>query len=604
MNVKVSKEQIFWNSNTDNKPSQSYLDQLESRCTSTNININYLDYYHINVVLPDRSTTYLIVDDNGFKKYFFFYAIEKRLNNGYVMTFELDIFSTFTLKYFDSLANKTVKLNRSHKFNHSALFYSDNMLDLVPLVYDGFVDSKHSSVTVSRIVGQNSWKISFQGLIVEYQTANNNAPNGVPGNKYYVFRDLTADGYLMFIPVLYDTKSTSNISALYATTRAPNKAHARTQILNSEQELEFFRKAPDLSNKFLGIFTLPNFFNFRNSPHKYQIIDYKYEIELPDVRYDLPPQKQEINGSVIVLTVKPDGEKINYPIFVSGDSFGQEIDIYQYSEQIPTLNTTKPHQFILDYFDYEIWNNKLKVSLLYNHTHKNILIENWIFLFAQSGVVKYFGNTNNDIIPYDQGIINLPNELPIWIDNYLNYVNANKNSRDNQLHVWKQQLALGLIGDVVGSTNVISSALSLGNSVVGYSQKLNSMKAQYADAKNTMGYSLQAGNVIDAVIGKIYNYNTNFGPGEYFVRHKNLTDSTIKALNNILYFYGRYEPQIGLLSSFKVRADFNYYLFDKEYLSLIFTSTIQTNIPVELHNHIMTQLSEGVRIWEVAPNYA
>ena len=597
MEVKASNEKVFWNTITDNKPSTTYLNQFVSRMTKQDIKINFIDFYNIQIVSQSRTITYLLTTHNNYNQYWFFNGIAKILPNGYLLNFQLDIWATYTLPFFELLKqnNINIQLNRSHKFNKSALLIKDEMLDSVPIIFDSYTNEYIPTTSTIEQPAYRRFLLNGNNSYVEYQVSGS-AEIGTSANYYYVFKDVNDEGYMWFIPALYDEDFGANVTSIhYQLNDSFNKTLNRTQIYNTVRKLEKLRRlSNDLDNKFLGCFILPNFFNFKNTKLKYDWITRSID---------------GTNNIFACLTLKVAGEVINDDI-----SIDNTINALNFNQQVPSFNyADKLHQFALDKYDYNWCGTTLPTSLLFDNN--KISINSWMINFTQSCFIKLLDLPNNRI-GINEGILKLPADLPTWIDTYNNYVSANKHQRDNQLNIIEQTKNKGIVSNVFGgifggieaignrefgsiATSLFSTGLGLANSILGYKNQLNTMKAQYADLKNTMGDEIQSGNIEDAVVGY---YNYKFATPSHFVRHKNLTSSTIKALNNVLYLYGRYEPQIDTLNNFTIRTDFNYYLFDNNYLTTIFANHIQTNVPQELYPFIINQLSNGVRIWITQPN--
>lgn len=596
MVVKILKQRIFWNTLGDNKPSKTYLDSLEQTAQTLELKVNFNDFYNLSIVSSTKDISYIITSHNGYKQYWFYNGIEKIINGGYVLKFQLDIWATYTLPFFDLLKqnNINIKLNRSHKFTKNALLIKDDMIDNVPILFDNYINEYISTTTTYEAPQYRRYYLnSNNNSYVEYQLNTALDFNtGASGNYYYVFKDVNIEGYMWFVPALYDEDFGTGVNNIYYQLQdSYNKQTTRIQIYNTVNKLEKLRRIPELSNKFLGCFILPNFFNYKNTGSKYDWIT--KNVDGADIKF-------------ACLTIKVAGEVINDDILIDNS-----INALNYNEQVPNFNyTTKLHQFCLDKYDYNWCGINIPSSLLFSNN--SISINDWMINFTQSCFVKLLDNR----FALNQAIFQLPADLPTWIDTYNNYVNGNKNARDNQLNILQQTRTKDIISNLFGgvfggigsvangefggiATNLFSTGLGLANSILGYNNALNTMKAQYLDAQNKMGDNIQAGNIEDAIVGY---YNYKFANPAHFVRHKNLSTTTIKALNNVIYLYGRYEPQIDTLNNFTIRTDFNYYLFDSQYLNYILPNNIQTTVPQEIYPFIINQLSEGVRIWNTQPN--
>ena len=594
MIVKYSNERIFWNTIGDNKPSKTYLDNLENRMKQIDLKVNFEDFYNITIVSSRKDISYILTNHNGYKQYWFYNGISKIINGGYVIKYQLDLYATYTLSFLEYLKtnNVNVKLNRSHKFNRSALLLKDEMLDSVPIIYNQYSDEHIATTNTIEASAYRRFLLNDnRNSYVEYQISGSHEI-GASGNYYYVFRDVNDEGYMWFLPLLYDEDFGANVNNIvYQLQDNYNKTLSRTQIYNTSKKLEKLRKIPDLSNKFLGCFILPNFFNYKNTKLKYDWITRSID---------------GTNNIFACLTIKVSGEVINNPIEIDN-----RIEAINYNAQVLSFNySDRLHQYALDKYDYNWCGTSIPAHLLYD-TNK-IKINDWMINFTQSCFVKILDNR----LGLNEAILELPANLPTWNDTYNNYVNANKNQRDNQLNILKQQynknMFSSLFGGLFGFGNEIASGdlvggfqslfgtgMGFANNILGYNNAISTMKAQYADAQNKMGDTINAGNIDDAIVGY---YNYKFATPSHYVRHKDLTKNTIKALNNVLYLYGRYEPQIDTLTNLSPRSDFNYYLFDKQYLQYMFAQNINVDVPQEVYPYIIEQLSQGVRIWNIVPN--
>lgn len=609
MIVKYSNERIFWNTIGDNKPSKTYLDNLENRMTQTDIKINFEDFYNITIVSSRKDISYIITTHNGYKQYWFYNGISKIINGGYVLKFQLDLYATYTLSFLEYLKanNINVKLNRSHKLDFNSMYLKDDLLESVVKNYTNYVDEYINTTRFTGDLYERKYFLS-EGTdlsFVRIRSLYNLNYCVSSGNLYYVF-EIVSKGKLVLFPVLFDSSKDRFNQFRYMyyqlnttlSTTTPN--NSEIQIWNTKDGLEELKSSIKYSNKFVGIFVFKNFYTFKNVEGVYDY--YRYPIDGND----------PLSGRYYAcLTIDINGVNIkNEPIAIDTNMN----NVLSYNEQVPSFNyADKIHQYALKYFEYEYMGTPINVSLLYDNN--GIQISNYIVNFTQSGFLKIF-NANNEFYNIKEGIINFPANLPSWEDKYINYVNANKNQRDNQLNILKQTYEKNMVnnlfgglfgfgkeianGDIVGGfKSLFGTGMGFANTILGYQNAKNTMKAQYEDAKNTMGQTLNSGNIDDCLLG-YYNSQFNNQPS-YLIRHKNLSLTTIKDLNNVIYLYGANNPQIDTLTNFSPRNDFNYYLFDKQYLRFIFAQNISVDIPQEIYPYIIEQLSQGVRIWTTQP---
>lgn len=583
------------------------------------MHVNQDSYYSISVVSRTKDISYIITELNNHKQYWFFNGIVKILPNGYLLNFQLDIYATYTLTYFENLANNNipVKLNRSHLFTNSALSFVDNLLDLLPKTYSGYVDNEN---TVSAITYPSDKEVQYDlGLFtkIKFTFSGDNDVIGLSANYYYVFKDID-DGSIRCFPMLY--KPNPNVA--FSLNRLDWIGNQNYRIYNIYKYLEKLRQVN--GNKFMGCYILPNYFNLAD----------EFIGVFTFTNIDLGDGSQNYSFAYLKM-----------PISFSSNTNGfkiSDLKAIPVNNQVQTWNyKDRPHQLCLNYFEFKLMGQPFNANYFYNATNNTLETDSFDFCFTQSAFMKLFGS-HTDLCDVPENIIALPADQPVAIDNYLNYVNANKNQRDNQLNIYKQEFQRSLVGQsfnflMSGVDNVYSTAgsvlgalggkkpnklgaisagvgglinsvqgsfdfgMGLANTIIGYNNKLNTMKAQYADAKNTMGDTIQAGNISDSINGS-YGCNAQHS-NTVVIRNKVLTEDTIKQMNNIIYLYGQNCPQINTLNNFTVRNDFNYYLFDRDYLTTIFSNYVDPIIPLETYGFIINQLTEGIRIWNTQPNY-
>ena len=364
---------------------------------------------------------------------------------------------------------------------------------------------------------------------------------------------------------------------------------------NNKKTLDELRLSQQWSNKFLGIYFLPNVLNLfsmweiKNLNNKNMLVC-NVSYELKNITINLP--------------------SINY----SNDS-------YFNNEVIANKN-------ILKYINYNYYNNNVPLAYIYNSNNDKVDI-------AITGKINFTncGNlyTKINLLPLRDTIFKFTGELPYGIDNYINYVNATKESANTSYNIAKQNAIkngifgvlggissiipgvgglLGSIGTKIsyipdfsgygnmaglvpttalvptmglkesytikdnlgamfgglnigqGAMQAISAGISAGLSV---SQLAAKMKAHYADKNNTLGNTINISQDEDAMW---ILANQDYGQYEV-VEFYNLTTNSIKALNNIIYLYGEYYPRIiDINSILSVGEDFSYIQLDGDYIKL------------------------------------
>lgn len=631
MTVKISRDRIPWNTITDNKPTSQLFEQYKTRMTTNNnIRVNYVDFFNVDVVVPDRDITYLWINHNDEDTYWYYSQITKILPHGYVMRFKQDIWTTYTLSLLNQLQANRVPLKavRSHILSKQAALFTDELLNSVPISYKSVkstnvktaeIEEKNydENIQEKRIYisddKQEMFLFSLNKNII--RTSTWEGTNF--GNVYYVFKEKperTGITGLTLIPSFGKMEGVG-LRIIYRKTNKmfsdnwnydPPQTPVFLDVYNKDSWLDLLVEKWG-SEKFLGKFILPNVFTFLNNDNVFSFTE-KIPISV------ITGTEQCI---FLRLNLSVNGTEINTPLKL-GDANLDGMEFIEQTEQVPEYNySTKLHSLASNAIQLKWLNAEVKTNLLYE-PNKGFVYDKWVCGFAQSGYIKGY----HSLVRYSELVSELPSDLPYIADAYQQYVNANKNQRDNQINIWKQQRDMaisksvfggitGLVGNLLGASGGVKGVLNTGLSLtksagtlgygiadanLSYQQNINSLKAQYADYKNVMADNVIAGNINDAVYQlQLPTYEQGAGN---LVEWKELTEDTIKALNNVIYLYGVFNPVIRTLEELQPRDDFNYIQLEQHYLTTVFNENVDKKIPVECYSLILQTLSEGVRLWK------
>lgn len=117
----TDSDKIFWTKNSVDKPTKDYFLQLMDSITWKeigDITPNFENQFNGSLVVDSDKYTYLKLINNTTNeiKYYSIDRVSKELNNGYVIDITLDVFTTYTLYFYDSIKDKPIKVNRSSMF--------------------------------------------------------------------------------------------------------------------------------------------------------------------------------------------------------------------------------------------------------------------------------------------------------------------------------------------------------------------------------------------------------------------------------------------------------------------------------------------------------
>lgn len=192
MNVKISREKIFWNIANENVPSKVYFDVFKTRMIEEDVKVNFESLSKVSIVSETDDVSYVWI--NHLDKDYFYYVngIEKILNKGYVLNLQLDLYATYTLNYLENLRNnnKEIQIIRSHLFDDKSIQYDDSLLDSVNIQYENV----------------NAIKTKFNEKEYNKETIYYTDKGGISNvdinaNMYYVFKE-GVNGNYTFLPVL------------------------------------------------------------------------------------------------------------------------------------------------------------------------------------------------------------------------------------------------------------------------------------------------------------------------------------------------------------------------------------------------------------------
>lgn len=373
-----------------------------------------------------------------------------------------------------------------------------------------------------------------------------------------------------------------------------NPTYKSELIDNSFSRLEIYRKREENINKFLGIYYLPHFLNFK---------------------------KFNKDGNYVFITINPSGDNIDF------------FNIFDYSMSNindKLNNTSYSNPYLLKFLQIKYYGNLINAEFRTNKEHK-IYIGGKIFFTDTCNIIS----KSSDLLDLSKSIITYPYQLPFGVDTYENYVKANRSSTETSFNIFKQQenmkfastifngttkfigngidaissFARGDISD--GLSDTFSSAktiLNTSNSIINQIQsgkhQVMKIRQQYNQANLTMGNNIQFSNIDNASLIHYYD-----GDNEQFegVEISDLNENSLAMINNYILLNGYFLPK---KDNFKNRIEnnrsFNFIQIDSQLLSE--QLNILNNYINEIYNLIFEQLTNGVRIWNIEnindiPNY-
>lgn len=378
-------------------------------------------------------------------------------------------------------------------------------------------------------------------------------------------------------------------------------------VKNRKDILEQMKYSEEYSNKFVGLFYLPN------------ILSVESNILIKDIVFTPKGESSPKTYSMLILDLEAEGIFINnFPIFQ-----------WNYDKRWWLLNNANyTSKNILKLININYFNNNIDGSIRASEFFEgpNTIYLGGYMYFTSNGILI----SKPPLLNLQNSIINFPFQLPSGTDEYLNYVNSTKNSVETSYNITKQNAVkesifgslsgisqiVGGVGKMLNPLNVINPsgavqgaaqsfqgavniAKSITDGVLSVKQKEQQIRAKYADKNNQLGNQLAPANVIDSMWA-VYNVgNDQFE----LVEIKNLTESSLKALNNVIVLYGEFYPRIEDINEvWNVEgvneSKYRYLSLSANYLEKIYYRYSE-NIPLEFKETIISLLEQGLRFWDV-----
>lgn len=114
----IYKGGVWWSANSIDKPSKNlFINNYKNKMVEIDITPNWIDQFTVNLVLDNPGYGLLKIEDLTLNKTFYFINsnINKTLTNGYLVTYDLDLYLTYGLTFFEEISNQgfnMVKVNR------------------------------------------------------------------------------------------------------------------------------------------------------------------------------------------------------------------------------------------------------------------------------------------------------------------------------------------------------------------------------------------------------------------------------------------------------------------------------------------------------------
>lgn len=649
-----SKTPIFWSKDSEDRPSETLFNSIDFNWELfDNYTPNYLDKWTANITLPFDTYTYFKLENTITNSVSFWFVdkTQKILTSGVVYQISLDIYSTYIMDIMKRIpADTNIGVERTH------LTFSNFKKFLFPFIEDELISQGacgsgpvgiDSCVNVFREIipgSYSSYKVQFKNLKPDnlthtYRFIDNDSQ--VPLNnvcRCYVFYDLQDTSisdreahfarkrYYLF-PVIEQEENRE----MYMINTNGGTPDTNKILGNTVSNMSYLVKQTYATNKFIGIFPLPFYFNEpikwisinqgNGSPVDYYYYGYSFEFDGKQI--DKTLNQFYISRNVL------DSRENTYPVVFPSTTIVYNNPETEWNPSVNSKHYVNIYSFLqLNKLWYQ---SNISPILWFNLVNNNLSIDlKGRIIFSQG--FKIFNQFNDNIL-------DLGGELPSDKESYAAYVNgiketmntAIKVSRDNMIlssvkNFYKLQLSAAQTGfgilDLIsgegtggmfkGMNGMLDSAFNIAGSIVNHVNTIKMYQAQLIDAKNSITPAILNSNDSDLSIlmnSKLYTGDLTLG-----VRHSLLLQRLPKTMSNLndnmVFLFGvaikNYIPW-RLITENATRENMPcYYIsFMNSYASVQFFNFIRNQFPtmdLETVKIIVDAMIIGYRIWKQKPD--
>lgn len=651
----TDSNKIFWTKNSVDKPTKDYFETLMISADWVdlgNITPNFINQFNGSIVVDKDTYTYLklINNETNEVKYYSIDRVNKVLNNGFVIDITLDVFTTYTINFYDRLETLPIKVNRTTAYclacDSYAKLQRDDLITLpqVPALHQnsntqqflsfGYKElSWHTNSLVSgyryKMSSDSEWVLKTRYTetfeIVEFNRFDN-------GKLYTqmlfdVYQDV--DGAWFIVPIFGEKHTQFNTVDWWAEFSVNIGSNLNYKCFNYLQFVEKIKNNTFWVNKYKGRFHLPNWMNIiantgipvvintntDDNNRSYSILMIKIRNGINNFRYQYGPNKMyfDFTNNIINEFNQFSNRRLN--TYAASKISQGETPTFYFNE------TIKSGVYYLE---------GNRSTLFFDNINQNNINYNFnptsgisMFTFGYSALIKVDGTET----------------FPTSTNEYKSYLASVQSTQNTQMQLAKQNAIVGgvksfingamgaasaaLSGNVMGAVSSTVGAFSgIADSVMQYQNKKREMDAQNADkqrsatAKNIEPSSIESviNNSTITMIDIPNNRRLDFGFMDGVISftsfRNNLQQIDFTLINKIIWEAGYVVNKVVKIED--VKRTYNITFFNdsingfiywdieipNEYVKFTFT---QFNN--ELIEAITTTINNPVRFWNVYPDY-
>lgn len=542
----IYKGGVWWSANSIDKPSKNlFITNYKNKMVDIDITPNWIDQFTVNLVLDKPSYGLLKIEDLTLNKTFYFINsnINKALTNGYLVTYDLDLYLTYGLTFFEEIRKQgfnTIKVNRmlypllfrKQKIpsDISKQYYPSDKIDyfwkyhyqLDPLInfekygYTSYMKEANIQLTKFRLA--NFLHTGGMRMAQESTDTNNKFdginPIFIGDNSYqskpvvHMFQFSTGV-YIGFLQVATDGWATLKMPNWCGSTEKDSISSSLDPSGNIRLKViknfawKFMNEISWMANKYVGCFEIP-------------FIEYITDWFLWNGKYskkgDVPTNLGDyynvfgetghmilgfsINREEFIRLYRPKQNASNVGVI----GFSSTISIFG-TDQIRLnnnflanflINYANPYNFTFrpfvggGHYPLDFWSN---ANLTFDGNNFNI-VQNHVTEFNSSSTME---NLYKNMINGGNGINTMRGTFNVNVDSYNEYINSVKIQQNTNLEIARQSIGFSTTSNLLNfaatgelsGINMVNQGLQAVGGLMKYANMEKSYAAQNMTAKNT-----------------------------------------------------------------------------------------------------------------------
>lgn len=652
----TDSNKVFWTKNSVDKPTKDFFESLMGSVEWIdlgNITPNFINQFNGSLVVDKDTYTYLklINTETNEVKYYSIDRVNKVLNNGFVIDITLDVFTTYTLNFYNQVETFSIKVNRTTAYALACDSYArlqrDDLITLpqIPKLHQngreqyflsfGFKElSWHTNSLVSgyryKMSSDSEWVLKDRYTEIFELVEFNRFDNGKLYTQmiFDVYQDV--DGAWFIVPIFGEKHTQFNSVDWWAEFSVNIGSGLNYKCFNYLQFTDKIKNNTFWVNKYKGRFHLPNWMNIicntgipvviNTNPddgnRSYSILMIKIRNGINNFRYQYGPNKMIFNFTTNSTTSFNQLENRKINTYALSKMSQVETPTFFFNDALISNNT------------YQLLGNNS--TLFFDSINQNNINYN----FNETSGISMFTFGYNSLIKLDG-----TETFPTSTNEYKSYLASVQSTQNTQMQLAKQNAIWGGVKSAISGAMGVASSLATGNvagavssgmgaitgiadSVMQYQNKKREMDAQNADKQR----SATAKNIEPSSIESIIKNSTitmndvpnsrrlNLGvlDGVITLTSYNnfLNEMNSSMINKIVWECGYVVNKIIRLND--IKNTYNVSFFDDMINHFIYwdieipNEFIKLNYPNynnELIEAITTTINNPVRFWKIIPNY-